>query len=73
MGGPGFSYSLSWMLVDDGLGPNTLLGIKAGAETCGHGEKRVNILYIDEGSCPSDRLLPEQTNVTWIKFIPVWL
>lgn len=73
MDGPGFSYSLPWMLVDDCLAQILCLGIKAGAKTCDHVEKRVNILHTDEGSCPSDRLLPEQTNVTWIKSIPVWL
>lgn len=67
MDGPGFSHSLSWMLVDD------CVGRKDGAKTCGHGEIRINILHIDEGSCVSDRLLPEQTNVTWIQSILVWL
>lgn len=49
------------------------LGIKVGAKTFGHGEKRVSILHRDQGSSLFDRVLPEQTAVTWIKSVPVWL
>lgn len=49
------------------------LGIKEGAKTFGHGEKKVSSLHIDKGSSPFDRVLPEQTAVTWIESLPVWL
>lgn len=49
------------------------LGIKEGAKTFDHGEKKVSRLHIDKGSSPFDRVLPEQTAVTWIKSVPVWL
>lgn len=62
------------MLVNMIVWAQTLcLGIKVGAKTFGHGEKRVSRLHIDKGSCPFARVLPEQTAATWIKSIPVWL
>ena len=55
------------------LGIEFCLGIKVGTKTLNHGQKRVRILHIDKGRCPFDRVLPEQTAVTWIKSVPVWL
>lgn len=72
MGGPRFTCDLSWMLVNDCLGSNALPWYKSrGQDVWPWRKKGQYIAY--KGSCPFDRVLPEQTAVTWIKSVPVWL